>query len=191
MFELPEFMTLTNQINATLPGKVIQQGCLGNAPHKFVWYNRTHEKFAALIQGKQWGQAYARGRWMFIPVDPGYLLLFGECGGKSLYHPAGVRPPTKYHLCISFEDGSSLSAITQMWGAMELYVQGEERERQYIKDMRPTPLDDTFTYAYFESLCLLFLPDLSAGVVSDAFTSRATNSSTLAHSPQICNRQIS
>ena len=132
-------------MNDTLQGKVIQNSCLGNSPHKFVWYNRTREEFAELIQGKQWGHAYAKGRWLFIPVDPGYLLLFGECGGKILYHQAGTKSPNKYHLYISFEDGCSLSAMTQMWGAMELYAQGDEGERQYIKDMRPTPLDDAFT----------------------------------------------
>lgn len=145
MFELPEYVILAKQMNDTLQGKAIQNGCLGNSPHKFVWYNRTREEFAELIQGKQWGHAYAKGRWLFIPVDPGYLLLFGECGGKILYHQAGTKSPPKYHLYISFEDGCSLSAMTQMWGAMELYAQGDERERQYIKDMRPTPLDDAFT----------------------------------------------
>jgi formamidopyrimidine-DNA glycosylase len=39
-----------------------------------------------------------------------------------------------------------------MWGAMELYEQGMERERQYIKDMRVTPVDDAFTFAYFNGL---------------------------------------
>ena len=57
MFELPEFITLTKQINEVLPGKVIQQGALGNSPHKFVWYNRSHEEFAQLTQGKTMGQA--------------------------------------------------------------------------------------------------------------------------------------
>jgi len=29
---------------------------------------------------------------------------------------------------------------------MEMYEAGRELERQYIKGMRPTPLDDAFTY---------------------------------------------
>lgn len=48
MFELPEFVTLAGQINATLTGKTIQRGSLGNSPHKFVWYNRSPDEFAAL-----------------------------------------------------------------------------------------------------------------------------------------------
>jgi formamidopyrimidine-DNA glycosylase len=152
MFELPEFVTLAAQMNATLQGKIIRSGQLGNSPHKFVWYNRTPAEFEALTQGKRVGTARARGKWLFIPLDPGYLLLLGECGGKALYHAAGSKVPAKYHLYLTFEDGSFFTATTQMWGAMELYVQGEEEEREYVKGMKTTPLEPAFTLAYFHGL---------------------------------------
>ncbi|MHA2428101.1 MAG: endonuclease VIII, partial [Candidatus Hermodarchaeia archaeon] len=63
MFELPEFVTLAGQINDTLSGKIIKKGQLGNSPHKFVWYNRTHEEFEDLTEGKVVGDAHVRGRW--------------------------------------------------------------------------------------------------------------------------------
>jgi formamidopyrimidine-DNA glycosylase len=152
MFEISEYTVLARQINTTLTGKTIRAGELGNSPHKFVWYNRTHEEFAELTQGKTVGLARAQGRWLSIPLEPGYVLLFGECGGKILFHPAGSPLPVKYHLLIHFEDGSALSATTQMWGAMELYEAGMEQERQYIKGMLPTPLDPAFTFDYFNNL---------------------------------------
>ena len=129
------------------------------SPHKFVWYNRRPDEFAALAQGKTVGTAHARGKWLFIPLEPGYVLLFGECGGRILYHPAGAKLPEKYHLWLAFTDGSSLTAMTQMWGAMELYESGQELERQYIKDMRPTPTEPGFTFDYF---CAL-IDSLAAG----------------------------
>ena len=98
MFELPEFITLAWQINETLADKTISRGSLGNSPHKFVWYNRTPEEFAELAAGKTVGQARAQGKWLFIPLDPGYLLLCGECGGRLLYHAPGTKLPEKYHL---------------------------------------------------------------------------------------------
>jgi len=152
MFELPEFVTLAKQINETLTGKVIQQGRLGNAPHKFVWYNRAHDEFRALTQGKTVGPARTRGKWLFIPLEPGYVLTLGECGGKVLFHPTDSQIPKKYHLHLVFTDGSALTAMTQMWGAMELYEQGQELQRQYIRDMRPTPADPDFTVEYFSAL---------------------------------------
>jgi formamidopyrimidine-DNA glycosylase len=158
MFELPEFVTLAGQINATLTGRIIQHGSLGNSPHKFVWYNRRADEFAALTQGKAVSTAHARGKWLFIPLEPGYVLVFGECGGRILYHPAGAKLPEKYHLWLAFTDGSSLTAMTQMWGAMELYESGQELERQYIKGMRATPTDPEFTYGYFSALIDSLLP---------------------------------
>ena len=152
MFELPEFVTLARQMNQTLKGKTVQRGQLGNSPHKFVWYNRSHEEFESLTKGKNVGEARARGKWLFLPLESGYLLVLGECGGKVLFHPAGTKLPNKYHLYLSFEDDSFLTATTQMWGAMELYQQGQEQDREYIKGMRPTPIEPEFTYGYFSNL---------------------------------------
>lgn len=152
MFELPEFVTLAKQINNTLKGKTIRRGRLGNIPHKFVWYNRSHDEFERLTKGKTIGEAQGKGKWVFIPLEPGYVLLLGECGGKVLYHPPGSKLPKKYHLYITFEDDSFLTVTTQMWGAMELYEKGEERNRQYVKGMKTTPIEPEFTFEYFCTL---------------------------------------
>jgi len=152
MFELPELLTLSKQINTILPGKTVAHGRLGNSPHKFVWYNRAPEEFTLLTQGKTVGQAWVEGRWMFVPLEPGYLLTFGELGGKLLYHAPGCTVPAKYHLLVQFDDGSALSSFTQMWGAMELWERGQERQRDYIKDMRLPPNSPDFTWEYFNAL---------------------------------------
>jgi len=143
---------LAQQMNATLTGKVIQQGQLGNSPHKFVWYNCSPEEFTALTAGKRIGPARVQGRWLSLSLEPGYVLVLGECGGRVLYHPPQVELPEKYHLLIQFTDGSALTTFTQMWGAMELYEAGREQERAYIKDMRVTPVETGFTFAYFSEL---------------------------------------
>jgi len=152
MFELPEYTVMAKQINKTLVGKKIKKGNLGNSPHKFVWYNRKPEEFTKLTHGKIVGRARVQGRWLIIPLEPGYNLVLGECGGRVLFHPAESDLPEKYHLWLEFEDGSSFTVTTQMWGAMELFEAGKEQERQYIKDMRTTPVERGFTYKYFSGL---------------------------------------
>ena len=152
MFEIPEYTTLALQMNMTLVGKNIQRGTLGNSPHKFVSYNQTHEEFEGLTRGKRVGLARVRGHWLTMDLEPGYRLLLGECGGKVLYHTPGAALPEKYHLFLAFTDGSSLTALTAMWGAFELYEVEKEQERQYIKGMRPTPVDREFTFDYFSAL---------------------------------------
>jgi len=152
MFELPEYINLAHQINQHLQGKKIKTGTLGNLPHKFVWYNRSNAEFAALVAGKRIGEAFVRGRWLFIPLDEDFILLLGECGGKMLFHPSGSKIPSKYHLYIHFEDNIFFTVTTQMWGAMELYEKDQVWEREYIKGMRPSPVDEAFTLDYFLGL---------------------------------------
>jgi formamidopyrimidine-DNA glycosylase len=152
MFELPEIANFAKQFNETLKGKVIKEGSLGNKPHKFVWYNRTHEEFKKLTKGKKIGKVHSKGKWLFIPLEPGYVLLFGECGGKLLYNPPEAKIPKTYHLYLIFADDSFLTFTTQMWGAMELYKKGDEQKRQYVKDMRLTPVEKKFTFEYFSNL---------------------------------------
>jgi len=72
--------------------------------------------------------------------------------GKVLHQPAGSKNPGKYHLCLEFEDDSFFTATTQMWGAMELHESDKERERNYIKGMRPTTTAPEFTLNYFSAL---------------------------------------
>jgi formamidopyrimidine-DNA glycosylase len=159
MFELPEYVILAKQMSDVLQGKTIRSGQLGNSPHKFVWYNRDHEEFERLTRGKRVGEARAKGRWLFLPLEPGYVLLLGECGGKVLHHAPGSKLPKKYHLYLTFDDDSFLTATTQMWGAYELYVEGEEQNREYVKGMRTTPTEPGFTFEYLNGL----MDDLVAG----------------------------
>jgi len=141
MFELPELLTLAVQVNETLDGKVVRKGSLGNAPHKFVWYNRSPGEFEALTRGKKIGKAWVRGKWLFIPREPGYVLLLGECGARVLFHPPGAAVPKKFRLHLAFEDGSALTAMTQMWDELDLH----NRRGGYVRIMdknavgRPCP----------------------------------------------------
>jgi formamidopyrimidine-DNA glycosylase len=152
MFDLPEITTLARQLNEVLPDKVVAEGRLGNRPHKFVWYNRTPEEFRELTCARTVGRAHGEGKWLFVPLEPGYVLVLGDFGGRLRYHAPGEGEPDAYHLLLRLSDGSALSVMTQMWGVMELYERGGERERFYIKDMRITPDADAFTAEYFDAL---------------------------------------
>ncbi len=149
MFEISEMINFKKQIEENLSGKRIIEGSLGNSPHKFVWYNRKPEEFSRLIAGKKVGSIRVIGRWLLIDLLEGYVLVFGECGGKIMLHPADAAIPPKYHLLLHFDDKSFLTATTQMWGGYELYEKGEELNRQYIRDTNPIPLNDDFTFSYF------------------------------------------
>ncbi len=159
MFELPEYLILAKQMNESLKGKTIKKGVLGNTPHKFVWYNRRHDEFERLTKGKTIGDAKAKGRWLFVDLKKGYVLVLGEFGGKVLYHPHGSEMPKKYHAYLAFEDGSFLTATTRMWGAVELYEKGKELTGKFVKGMKTTPVEPGFTFDYFCGLIDIVLKD--------------------------------
>jgi formamidopyrimidine-DNA glycosylase len=152
VFELPELTVIAAQMNDVLPGLTVAGGTLGHSPHKFVWYDREPEEFAALTAGLRAGPAWAEGKWLFLPLEPGYVLLLGEWGGRIRYHAPGEALPTKRHLDLTFTTGAALSATTQMWGGVHLSETGREHDVNYVKDMRPTPLDDAFDRRYFDDL---------------------------------------
>jgi formamidopyrimidine-DNA glycosylase len=152
MFELPELTVIAAQMNDVLPGLTVAGGTLGNSPHKFVWYDREPEEFAALTAGLRARPAWAEGKWLFLPLEPGYVLLLGEWGGRIRYHARGEALPAKRHLDLTFTTGSALSATTQMWGGVHLSEAGREHDVKYVKDMRRTPVDDGFDRRYFGDL---------------------------------------
>jgi len=152
MFELPELTVIAAQMNDVLPGLVVAAGTIGVSPHRFVWYDREPEEFAALTAGLRVGRAWAEGKWLFVPLEPGRVLLIGEWGGRIRYHADAADLPAKRHLDLTFTTGAALSATTQMWGGVHLVEAGREREVKYVKDMRPTPLDERFDRAYFGEL---------------------------------------
>jgi formamidopyrimidine-DNA glycosylase len=152
MFELPELTVIASQMNGVLPGLTVARGSLGNSPHKFVWYDRTPEEFAGSVAGLRVGPARAEGKWLFLPLEPGYVLLLGEWGGRIRYHESGDPLPAKRHLELTFTTGAALSATTQMWGGVHLCEAGREHEVKYVKGMRPTPVDEGFDRRYFGDL---------------------------------------
>lgn len=152
MFELPELTTIASQMAGSVEGKVVDGGRLGNVPHRFVWYDVEHEEFSELVRGTRIGSPHAEGKWLFVPLEPGRVLLLGEWGGRILFHEAPASPPKKYHLYLAFEDGSALSATTQMWGGVGLFDQGLEWDYEYVRDMRTQPDSREFTWGYFQDL---------------------------------------
>ena len=99
-----------------------------------------------------WVAAWAEGKWLFLPLEPGYVLLLGEWGGRIRFHARGEALPAKRHLDLTFTTGAAFSATTQMWGGVHLSEAGHEHEVKYVKDMRPTPVDEQFDRRYFGEL---------------------------------------
>ncbi len=151
MYEIPEALNVSRQLNTLLPGKVISDVAAGQTPHKLAWYYGQPEGYQALLSGKRLGQAKAFGG--FIELEAGdAAILLGE-GVNIRYHAPGEARPAKHQLLIEFEDGSALSCAIQMYGGMGAYRAGTLDNKYYlVAKGKPSPLSDGFDRAYFDSL---------------------------------------
>ena len=86
MPELPEVANLARQMNRELRGRrvaevdVVQPRCLNVPP----------EKFEGMLFHTQVNRVTSRGKWIFIDLEPGAMLLLNlGMGGEVLFHHKG------------------------------------------------------------------------------------------------------
>jgi len=74
VIEFPEAFTIARQITAELKGKRIGSAVRGNVPHKFAFYSRAPEEYAAILQGKIMGEAHVNSPLSVNPRHPSKSL---------------------------------------------------------------------------------------------------------------------
>jgi len=159
MIELPEAVTLANQMNAAVKGKIIKRVTAAQTPHKFAWYYGDPQKYEALLTGKTIGNAAGCGAMVEIKAD-GAVLLFTDGVNLRLHTPHQPRP-SKHQLLIDFTDGTALSASVQMYGGLWCFPEGKLENRYYqLAKTKPSPLSADFSATYFTQI--LNAPDVPA-----------------------------
>ena len=146
MIELPEALTIAEQMSEELKGKRIKSGIRGNSPHKFAFYNRPPEEYEAILRGKTMGEAKEHGSCILASVEPDHLLVLGGGGERILFHQSENTLPKKHQLLLHFEDGTYLTITVQGWGAAQLMHRSE------VSKKGVSPLSDAFTFEYFQRL---------------------------------------
>lgn len=152
MIELPEAVSLAEQITAQMRGKRIESAIRGNVIHKFAFYSGEPEFYARNLAGKTVGKARADGNMIRIEANPGFVLTLGEGGERIHLHTAEETIPNKCHLLIRFCDDTALSVTIQGWGAALLQPADETLKDLRRSSNRVSPLDPTFTREFFEGL---------------------------------------
>lgn len=151
MLELPEALTIGNQLSNTVIGKRISAVTAAQSPHKLAWYNGEPQNYHSLLEGRTVGKARGVGGWVEIEVE-GAVILF--CDGVGIrYHEKGGKHPLKHQLLIEFEDGSAVSGSVQMYGGLLCFREGEVDNPYYeVAKARYSPLSEAFDADYFNRL---------------------------------------
>lgn len=160
MIELPEAIILARQVTKTLAGKEITRAIANQSPHKFAWYTGDPAGYNERLAGK--AITGAAGCGGHVEIHAGDMLLV--LSAPLHYHPRGEKLPAKHQLLLEFSDQSALSLTIQMWGGIFCFPAGEPggMADYQLARQRPSPLEDGFDRAYFNSLFNAETPKLSA-----------------------------
>jgi len=164
MIEHPEAVTIAGQIAGTLVGKRIRSAMRGNAPHKWAFYSRPAEEYAAILQDQTIAGAEPSGSLIFVRISSGHTLVLGGGGERILYHASADTVPQKHQLLLHFADDTFLTVNVQGWGSCRLYTPEELDKDWWYCKRTLEPTDAGFTREYFEGLFATLKPDDSCSV---------------------------
>ncbi|WP_432664098.1 endonuclease VIII [Wukongibacter baidiensis] len=151
MIEIPEAITLSEQINDTLTGKRIDEVIANQSPHKFAWFFGDPIEYDGKLNGMTIEKAQAHGGHIEIKLGT-TRLVFGD-GVNLRYLIKGEKLPKKHQLLIQFEDESMLTASIQMYGGMWCFKDGEfDNEYHKVAKKKPSPLSKDFDFKYYEQI---------------------------------------
>lgn len=152
MIELPEALVIARQMNEVLAGKRIAHGNRGNATHKFAFSSGSSGEYEKILKGRRIGEVEAHGSAILVSIEPDYVLVLGGGGERILFHQEERTLPKKHHLLLHFEDYTYLTVTVQGWGNTLLLPQAEAYTHRHVQKDRIPPLDDAFTWGYFQRL---------------------------------------
>jgi formamidopyrimidine-DNA glycosylase len=143
--ELPEAHRLAQQMDAALKGKSVVHVRVPERAASLIRQGFINLHTTAL-EGVTVSGAQARGKWIFVALEPGwYLLLALETGGKILYHPEGAPGQTKAQVQIDFDDGSALAVHIVGWGFAKAVRRRDLDQETYPGRLGISPVDENFT----------------------------------------------
>ncbi len=151
MLELPESYVFSAQLNKVLAGKTVVS-CLANStPHGFAFYAGDPALYPLMLTGKRILSVSPSGG--LIEFDFGDIALTLGDGVTPKYFAPNEKLPTKHQLLLTFDNGASLACTIQMYGGMYAFLKETYDNFYYrVTKKKPSPLDEAFDRAYFDSL---------------------------------------
>ncbi len=149
MPELPELTVLASQMRRELTGKLILRAeCL-----QPKCSNVEPGQLDVTLSGRRVGETTNKGKWLFMPAEPGYTLLINLGMGADMvrFAPGGPLPP-KYQFRLDLEDGSGFTIRFWWFGYVHLVSGDELHAHAMTRDLGPSPLDPEFTADDFRRL---------------------------------------
>jgi len=148
MIELPEAISLGQQLNVTLTGKTVTDVFNATSPHKFAFFNGDPLNYKALLTGRTIVSAKGVGLFVEIVLDQDVRLIISE-GVKLTYGNLSATVPDKYQLLLTFNNDGFLAFSVAMYGVIWA-GKGDFDNPYYLKSVhRISPMSLEFDKPYF------------------------------------------
>jgi formamidopyrimidine-DNA glycosylase len=149
MYELPDILVLAQQMNTELKGKTIKHAQFNEKGY----YNLAKEDFEAALIEKTVQSVTGRGKWVYVKLDHGMYLQFGEHTGHVLYHTQKESIPDIFTLRIEFTDSTVLTIRNYGMSFIRVINEEEIGTFKYPGTLGVSPLGEEFTFEQFN--CIL------------------------------------
>ncbi|MFB0509562.1 MAG: DNA-formamidopyrimidine glycosylase family protein [bacterium] len=152
--ELPEVLTIAQQMNKELKGKKIKNAILKNYDSllRMGFIKPQPRKLEARLVKKSINSIFGEGKWLFVQLKPEMQLVLGEILGKILFHKTKDTIPPKYNLLLEFENNTFLAVIIYFYGFIMAVSQKELKQLKYPGELGISPLDKKFTFQKFNEI---------------------------------------
>jgi formamidopyrimidine-DNA glycosylase len=150
MPELPEVETVKRTLASLVIGKTIQQVTV-SLPRIIRRPDDIH-LFSEQLAGTTISRVERRGKFLKLFADPYVLVSHLRMEGK--YRLADQSEPVEKHVHVIFHftDGTELRyKDVRQFGTMDLFLLGEEDQKEPLKKLGPEPLEDSFTLEWFSA----------------------------------------
>lgn len=151
MIELPEALTLAQQLQKTIIGKTVKAVYPPTYLHKFAWFHGGAETYDEMMKGQDIVDVRAFG--IYVEISAGAECKFNFNDGVMVrYHGLTDEKPEKYQLLIEFTDDCYLVFSIAMYGGFACHKGDFDNKYYVISKNSLSPLADTFDYKYFQQL---------------------------------------
>lgn len=151
MIEIPEAITLANQINEYITGKAISRVLAKYSEHKFTWYFGDPDKYQEQMVNKKIDNAIGFGS--FVELSAGKMRILYNEGVNLCFVDTENKLPKKHQLLIEFQDQTFLCASIRMYGGVGCFLEnGLDNEYYKIAKIKPSPLSKEFDKQYFDHM---------------------------------------
>ncbi len=147
--ELPELTVLSRQMAKELERRTIFEVEVANPK----CLNVPLKQFQQSVIGKVIKSVESRGKWIFISLDPDYVLLFNPgMGADVIRYEPGDKLPDKYQVKFTLDDKSGFTIRAWWFCYLHLMHAKKLADHKLTAKLGISPLDQKLTLGCFRQM---------------------------------------